>query len=53
MDFIKALGILAKIDFLPLQPGDAPKTYSNIDDLINDIGFKTRDFDRRRNREVY
>lgn len=44
MDFIKAiekaLEILATIDFLPLQPGDVPQTYANIDDLINHVGVK-------------
>ena len=27
-------------NMLPLQPGDVPATYANIDDLIRDIGFK-------------
>jgi UDP-glucuronate 4-epimerase len=26
--------------FLPIQPGDVPETYANIDDLIRDIGYK-------------
>ncbi|HHL3303801.1 TPA: NAD-dependent epimerase [Bacillus cereus] len=44
MDFISAieekLGIEAKKDFLPLQAGDVPQTYADVQDLINDIGFK-------------
>lgn len=30
----------AKLNFLPLQPGDVPTTYANVDDLERDIGFK-------------
>ena len=30
----------AKKNLLPLQPGDVPATYANIDDLIRDTGFK-------------
>ncbi len=44
LDFIKAieeaLGKEAKKEFLPLQPGDVPETYANVDDLIRDTGFK-------------
>ncbi len=44
MEFIetleKHLGKEAKKEFLPLQPGDVPKTYADVDDLIRDIGFK-------------
>jgi len=43
-DFIaaieKALGKKAKKEFLPMQPGDVPDTYADIDDLIRDAGFK-------------
>ncbi len=43
LDFIKAiekaLGKEAKKEFLPLQPGDVPKTYADIDDLVQDVGF--------------
>lgn len=43
LDFIKAieevLGKEAKKNFLPLQPGDVPATYADIDDLRNDVGF--------------
>lgn len=44
LDFIEAiekkLGIVAKKNFLPLQAGDVPQTFANVDDLINDIQFK-------------
>ncbi len=36
----KALGLEAKKNFLPLQPGDVPKTYANVDALVADVGFK-------------
>ncbi len=36
----KALGRKAKKNFMPLQPGDVPKTYANIDALAHDIGFR-------------
>ena len=36
----KALGREAKKNFLPLQPGDVPATYADVDDLIRDVGFK-------------
>lgn len=26
--------------FLPLQPGDVPRTYADVDDLVADVGFK-------------
>jgi len=35
-----ALGKKAEKNLLPLQPGDVPATYANIDDLIRDVGFK-------------
>jgi UDP-glucuronate 4-epimerase len=44
MDFIAALerclGRQAEKRFLPLQPGDVPKTYADIDDLVRDVGFR-------------
>lgn len=44
LDFIEAiekkLGITAKKKFLPLQAGDVPQTFANVEDLINDIQFK-------------
>ncbi len=36
----ECLGMKAEKNLLPLQPGDVPATYANIDDLINDVGFK-------------
>ena len=43
MDMIAALektiGIEAKKNFLPMQPGDVLETYANVDDLKADVGF--------------
>ncbi len=36
----KAIGKKAKKDYLPLQPGDVPATYADVNDLIKDTGFK-------------
>jgi UDP-glucuronate 4-epimerase len=36
----KRLGKKAKKNFLPLQAGDVPSTYADVDDLVNDVGFK-------------
>lgn len=35
------LGRRAKKNFLPIQPGDMPVTYADIDDLVKDIGFRS------------
>lgn len=35
----QCLGMEAKKEYLPLQPGDVPATYANIDDLYRDFGF--------------
>jgi UDP-glucuronate 4-epimerase len=44
LDFVEAieneLGIKAEKELLPLQPGDVPVTYADVDDLVNDIGYK-------------
>lgn len=44
MDFIsvleKSLGREAKKVFLPMQPGDVPRTYADVEDLIRDFDFK-------------
>ena len=44
MHFIKViedtLGKKAKKNLLPLQPGDVPATYADIDDLVKDTGFR-------------
>ncbi|MUL36655.1 NAD-dependent epimerase [Gloeocapsopsis dulcis] len=35
-----ALGREAQKNFLPMQPGDVPATYADVEDLIADVGFK-------------
>jgi UDP-glucuronate 4-epimerase len=44
LHFIKVLedclGIEAKKNLLPMQPGDVPVTYADVDALIEDVGFK-------------
>jgi UDP-glucuronate 4-epimerase len=35
----KNLGREAKKIFLPLQPGDVPATFADVDDLVADVGF--------------
>jgi len=44
MEFIEeienALGKEAQKEFLDLQPGDVPATYADVDDLMQDVGFK-------------
>jgi len=34
------LGKKAIINFMPLQPGDVPATYADVDDLMKMVGFK-------------
>ncbi|PIE56454.1 MAG: capsular biosynthesis protein CpsI [Desulfobulbus propionicus] len=36
----QCLGREAKKNFLPLQAGDVPATYANVDDLVREIDFK-------------
>jgi UDP-glucuronate 4-epimerase len=36
----RCLGKTAKKNFLPLQAGDVPATYADVDDLMRDVGFK-------------
>ena len=36
----KALGQTAEKEMLPLQPGDVPDTYADVDDLVGDFGYK-------------
>jgi len=36
----EALGKKAKKNLLPIQPGDVPATYADVDDLMRDVGFK-------------
>jgi len=44
MDYIRAiensLGIKAEKELLPLQPGDVPDTYADVDDLVEEFGYK-------------
>jgi UDP-glucuronate 4-epimerase len=44
MDYIssleKALGKKAKINFLPLQPGDVPDTFANVSNLVKEFNYK-------------
>ena len=44
MDYIdaleKALGKKAKLNFLPLQPGDVPDTYADVDNLKKKFNYK-------------
>ncbi|MGH7992517.1 MAG: NAD-dependent epimerase [Limisphaerales bacterium] len=34
------LGCKAEKKFLPMQPGDVPATFADVDDLTRDVGFK-------------
>jgi len=36
----KYLGKKAEKNMLPLQPGDVPDTYADVDDLVRDVGYK-------------
>jgi UDP-glucuronate 4-epimerase len=36
----RLLGREAIKEYLPIQPGDVPETYADIDELVADIGFK-------------
>ena len=44
MDFIEAIekevGKTAQKNMLPLQPGDVPATYANVDDLVSELNYK-------------
>ena len=44
MDFIEAIeekiGKKAEKNMLPIQAGDVPSTYADVNDLINDLGYK-------------
>jgi UDP-glucuronate 4-epimerase len=44
MDYIEALetslGVKAEKELLPLQPGDVPDTYADVDDLVEEFGYK-------------
>lgn len=34
------LGVVAQKEMMPIQLGDVPQTYANVDDLVTDVGFK-------------
>jgi UDP-glucuronate 4-epimerase len=36
----RALGKKAIRELVPMQPGDVPATYADVDDLMRDVGFK-------------
>ena len=36
----ECLGKKTQKEFLPIQPGDVPATYADVDDLMRDVGFK-------------
>jgi UDP-glucuronate 4-epimerase len=36
----RELGRKAKKELLPMQPGDVPTTYADVDDLVRDVGFR-------------
>ena len=36
----ECLGKKAEKNFLPLQPGDVPDTYADVDSLMEDVGYK-------------
>ena len=36
----QCLGRKAQMNFLPLQPGDVPETFADIDDLVRDVGYR-------------
>ncbi len=44
MHYIKVLedclGKKAEMNMLPLQPGDVPDTYANVEDLVTDVDYK-------------
>jgi UDP-glucuronate 4-epimerase len=36
----ECLGRKAQKNFLPMQPGDVPETFADIDDLVQDVGYR-------------
>jgi len=36
----QCIGKKAEMNMLPLQPGDVPDTFANVEDLVNDMGYK-------------
>ena len=37
-----ALGINASKELLPMQPGDIPDTYADVDDLVAQFGYQPK-----------
>jgi UDP-glucuronate 4-epimerase len=35
-----ALGVAAEMELLPMQPGDVPATFAEVEDLARDLGFR-------------
>ena len=44
MDFITAIeqatGKISKKNLMPIQPGDVPATWADVDDLVKDLGYR-------------
>jgi len=38
----ECLGRTATKNYLPMQPGDVPATFADVDDLVRDVGFQPR-----------
>jgi UDP-glucuronate 4-epimerase len=38
----QSLGCKAEKNMLPIQPGDVPATYADVDELISDVGFQPK-----------
>lgn len=36
----QSLGLKARLNLLPLQPGDVPDTYADVSDLVRDTGYQ-------------
>ena len=36
----ETLGVAAERNLLPMQPGDVPDTFANVDDLVEHVGYK-------------
>lgn len=36
----ECLGRKAEKHMVPMQPGDVPETYADVDDLVKDVGFQ-------------
>ena len=44
----ECLGRKAEKNLLPLQPGDVPDTWADVDDLLRDVGYRPGDAGRGR-----